>query len=329
MQCRIHIIVLTAVLLLGGAPSPAGAHDDQAPPESWSPWGAGVPELGETRFVSTSFLPSPFVRTVLRNKLGYGKADDIRLTLIKLDDDPVMGLEGDVLHAVLDIEYKHAVREWLAVWGGARLSARLGNEIQSLLAPGVSLFTALELGWLVRIYESDRHIVSTSISLNNSNSTIVDIYGWVDRIIEDGGLEPDNELVMDVPRLYGVLDLRYAAAVSDMVGIQASVAGLYGEALDRQDGNEWSYILGALLHFDLHARSGVPVGFAVGCKRTSIADPVESSQGDSNAFLLNASYTGRRDFTFGLDITYYKVPMARLDEDANVFSALASMWYYF
>jgi hypothetical protein len=323
-------LLIAALLLPHGAPSPAMAQDEEAPAAAWSPWGAGVPRLGDTRFISTTFLPDPFIRTVLRNKLGYGGASDLKLTLLEDDEgEPILGLEGDVLYALLGLRYQHAVQDWLAVWVSARLSARLGNELQSLLAQGVSLFTGFELGWLVRVYETDRHIVSTSVSLGNSSSTIVDIYGFVNRIIEDGGLEPDNQLVRDVPRLDGALDLRYAFAASDMVGIQANGMAVYGETVERRAGNQWSYVLGAVLHLDLHARTQLPLGFALGYKHMTAPDPVDGDRAGIHSFLLNTSYTGRDDFTFGIDLQYERVPLLRFDEDASVFTLLASLWYYF
>jgi len=321
-------LFIAALLLLHGAPSPAGAQDENAP-AAWSPWGAGAPKLADTRFISTPFFPDPFIRTVLRNNLGYGGARDLNLNLLEIDGEPVLGLEGDLLYALLNIEYQFAVQDWVAVWGNAGLSARLGTEIQSLLAQGVSVLTGFELGWLIRVYKTDRHIVSTSVSLNNSSSTIIDIYGFVNRIIEDGGLEPDNKLVRDIPLMKGGLDLRYAFAANDMVGIQVNGAAIYGESADRTAGNTWSYALGALVHLDLYARTEVPLGFALGYKYLTLPNPADPSEAGANLFLLNTSYTGRDDFACGIDFQYEKVPIPRFDEDANVFTVTASMWYYF
>lgn len=330
MSRTVPIVLLTAVLLfLTGAPSSAVADDEEARPAAWSPWGADVPKLGETRFLSTPFLPDPFIRTVLSNKLGYGGANDLKLTLLEMEEQPVLGLEGDVVYALLEIRYQHAVQGWLAVWVDARLSTRLGTELQSLLAQGVSLFTGLEVGWLARVYETDRHVLSTSVSLSNSSSTIVDLYSFVNRIIEDGGLEPDNTLVRDVPRLSGGADLRYAFAASEMIGIQANGKAIYGETAERRASNQWSYVLGAVLHLDLYARTRLPLGFALGYKHVTVPDPVDGDIAGRHSFLLNTSYTGRPDFTFGLDFQYERVPMPGFDEDANVFSLLASLWYYF
>jgi hypothetical protein len=68
-----------------------------------------------------------------------GGANDLKLTPLEIDDDRVSGLEGDVLYALVNIKYQFAVQDWVAVWGSVGLSARLGSEIQSLLAQGVSV----------------------------------------------------------------------------------------------------------------------------------------------------------------------------------------------
>jgi hypothetical protein len=80
---------------------------------------------------------------------------------------------------------------------------------------------------------------------------------------------------------------------------------------------------------DLRSRGYIPVGLALGYRYASTPDPVDGGRAGSDALLLNVSYTGRPDFSCGLDLQYERVPIPRFEEDARVFTLLASMWYYF
>jgi hypothetical protein len=313
------------MLLLAGA-LPAQAADSDDATGEWSPWGAGVPMLGETRFISTTLAPDPFIRTAMRSKIGYGGADNVKVVVLDLGDSLSLGLEGDVLYAYLDLHYKHAVQNWLAVYGGVNLATRLGNDVTSFFTQGVSLLTGFNLGWLIRLWEADRHMLSTAVSLSNSSTTLVDFYGYLEDVIED---RPNPSLVRDVPRLNGTVDLRYAFAATDMLGIVGYAAGTYGETLQRGAKNEWFYSLAATLHLDLARKTDLPIGLLGGYGYRSAQDPEGIALQGAHAAALNISYTGRRDFTFGVDLMYELIPTRGFQESADVFTVLTSIWYYF
>ena len=108
----------------------------------------------------------------------------MKTPILQVDDDVILGLEGDLLYALLDSEYEHALQEWLAVWGRFMVHARLGNELQSVLAQGVSVHDSFEIGWLFRVWENDGPLLSVAISLDNSNTALADIYGFVSDAID-------------------------------------------------------------------------------------------------------------------------------------------------
>lgn len=322
-------LLLAAALLAPASASSSGPEQGEASSKVASPWQAGVPSLGETRFIPSTLLDDPFIRTSLRSKLGYGKANDLRLSLLEIDDEAVLGLEGDLIYALLDVRYQYAVQDWLAVWMEANLAARLGNGLQSLLAQGVTVMDGFEVGWLFRLWQTGRHLLSGSVSATNSSSTIVDLYTFVQRAVEEAGIAPDNRLVKDASMLSAALELRYAYAASDMVGLLAAGRARYGETVSYSSVNEWHYALGGSVHLDIRDRTGLPLGFVLGLRYDSLPDPSDGTRTNSQTALLNVSFTGRQDFSVGLDIRYERVPLARFDEDAHFFSGLISMWYYF
>ena len=113
------------------------------------------PLLGGHRFIPNSFTRDPFSRTYVRNSLGIGQALDVEF-VPQLDiggGDTIPGLSGDLLFAVLDFEYQHAVKDWLAVWGKINMIGRLGTDVGAILAQGATVLTGFELGWLIKLLQ--------------------------------------------------------------------------------------------------------------------------------------------------------------------------------
>jgi hypothetical protein len=320
---------LACVVCLLGIPAGLFASDPgEAGPRDYRE-GFKVPNLNGTRFISSRFLPDPFVRTRINNSLGYGSTSRLEIPLIEIDGNPVLGLKGDLVYATLNLDYQHAVRDWLGVWGRVGLTGRLGNGVQALLSQGVSVMSGFELGWLFRLWQADRHIVSTSISMSNSSSTVVDIYGFVERAIKEGGFSPDNSIVRTAPLLRTNFDLRYALAATGAVGLQVTARGSYGEAVARALGNEWHYRVGAGVHINLDSSFEVPVGFLAGYSYGDILEMMDVAKGQESAATLNLSYTGRADFCFGFEVEYWRIPLFGLQEKSNLLTSAITMSYYF
>jgi hypothetical protein len=284
-----------------------------------------APRVGETRVVPTTFMNDPFILTRAMMGLGYGKADEVMAPLLEIDGDPVLGLEGDLLYAILGFEYMYAVRDWAGVWLQLTLGARLGNEVQSMLAQGISAYSGFELGWLLRLYDSDKHVLSTSISIRNSSSTIVDILGYVDGII--AGENPD--LVKNSPVLGSSMDLRYAWAANDHLVLQALGQITYSETVSRLTGAEWYYGIGGVLSWDLTKQTDVPVGLAFGYKFYTIPDIGDDTGEVAHSGIVGIYYMGRPDFSLGLDIESQQVPLTYSDDPATFFVGVISMQYFF
>ena len=48
-----------------------------------------VPHLGAHRFATTSFLRGPFIRTSLRNQLGFGSSGGVMLGTVAVGDTTI------------------------------------------------------------------------------------------------------------------------------------------------------------------------------------------------------------------------------------------------
>jgi len=307
---------------------PMHAQESEGSPEG-NAAGLQVPILGETRFMSTSFLPGAFITTDMRSSLGLGQARNIHTPILTIDSVEVIGLEGDLLYALLDARYQYAVQDWIAVWGRFLVNARLGNELQSVLAQGVSIHNGFEVGGLFRVWNNERHLLSAAVSLDNASTSWFDIYTFVSDAIDSGRITEDNNLVRSSPTLTSSFDLRYALAASDMIGIQALLQTALGESVNRDDGTAWAYRLGLAVHLDLLARTDVPIGFIGAYKIGTLPDGGDDITGRTQSVLFNVSYTGRQELGLGLDIQYQKIPLRGFDDDVGFTSAVITMQYYF
>ena len=77
----------------------------------------GVPKLGKTVFIPNTAIDNPFINTRIRTTLGFGQTSNLLTPILYLNDNPIVGLEGDLIYALLEIEYQYAVQDWMAIWG--------------------------------------------------------------------------------------------------------------------------------------------------------------------------------------------------------------------
>ncbi len=147
--------------------------------------GAQRPAVGSHSFTETVDVPSPFVRSFIRNRLGAGMAFDFEIPPIEIGGEPISGLQGDLLFAILDFEYQYAIKDWIAIRARVLANGRLGSDTLSLLSEGVTMATGFEFGWLVRLRESEKTAFSLDLNLANRSFTGVNISRFVDDIIAD------------------------------------------------------------------------------------------------------------------------------------------------
>ena len=286
------------------------------------------PVLGDHRFIPNNNTRDPFPRTYVRNSLGIGQAVDIEF-LPSLDiggGDTIPGLSGDLLFAVLDFEYQHRVKDWMAVWGKVNMLGRLGTNVGALLSEGATVLTGFELGWLIRLVENDKVALSATANLWNNSFTGVNFADWVVGIV-------DNEpvpLVRKVPSVRAGGGLRFAWAASDLIGVTAGTELGFGESVARRDEDQVSFQLSGAVDLDLYARTRVPLGFALGFEATNSPREGGELTDKVNKGLFRLAYTGRDDFVIALDATFSRVSFTTdAEQDISSGSIVMNMRYYF
>ena len=316
-------VVAGAALLLPALVLAQGASDGprtQADP---------VPRLGAHRFGTTALLRGPFIRTSLRNQIGVGASSGLDLGTIAVGDTAIRIDSGDLIYTDITLGYQHAVKDWLGFTLRLAGGGRLGTETSSLIAEGVSVATIFDVGWLVRLWQTDDMMISGGLYVDDRSYTIVDLAGFIDRIIEDGGLRPGNTLVRTVPVLTTMTDLRYAYGVNDLIGLVAEGSLGYGESVKPEASSEWYHALGVAVDFDLNPRTSVPVGIALGTRLFNFPMGDPSAEGNVTTLLLRVSHTGTSNLNFGVDLESRWINLIQVEDKLRYTSLTLDFDYYF
>ncbi len=318
-QICMRLAAPCAVFVLLFAGRPAFAQDGPGP----------YPQLDGHRFSPTRIVPLPWVNSNIVSNLGMAQAYDVGTRSFVVDGDTIPGLQGDLLFATLDLEYQQKIVDWFAVRVGYRVDARLGTDLQTLLSRGVSTVTGFEIGWLARLLESDRDMLSLDAYVSNKSFTVVDIVGFVEDVIDgiDASIVRKNNAV----RFAG--GVRYAHTFSNLFGVVATGNIGGAEPIERTDGSQLFFRVGGQLDFDLDAWRSIPLNVALGFRTDSYPEAPEDVDGNLSTGFLRLSYIARDDFTIGLQFSGSRVPIRQRldegDEDLKYGGVEFDLRYYF
>ena len=167
------LALLIITLLLSSAPLLAQTADQ-----------IKIPRLAGHTFVPNPFAPDPFVKTYVRNTVGIGMVPDLVTPVFVIGDSTVVGLQGDLINAILEFEYQQAIQDWVAFRAQVRVVGRLGTGVQSLLAQGITANTGFEIGWLFKLAQGRRTMLSGTLNLWNNSTTVVNLLDWAEGLVD-------------------------------------------------------------------------------------------------------------------------------------------------
>lgn len=284
-----------------------------------------TPHKNGHTFSPVSGVPDAFVRSYLRNELGIAQTFDVDIPLGIIDGDTLFASRGNLLFANLSLEYQQTIRDWIAVRGNLLVIGRLGTGTSALLASGVSANTGFELGWLIRLLETDRGYLSLDASVKSSNFTTINIADFVRDII-DG---EDAELTRKTPSTRAGGGLRYTHAFSPLLGLVSFAETGWGESVDRQADDEWYFRFGATIDLDLAAVDWLPIGLAAGYLQDSFPEGGADLTDVTRTVTFRVGYTGRRDLALGINGAYTTFPTSQIDERVKSLGFTFDLRYYF
>jgi hypothetical protein len=204
----------------------------------------------------------------------------------------------------------------------------LGSGTEALLAQGVTALTGFDLGWLFKLHQTKSTQLSGSLSLSNSQSTIVNFLDFINGII-DGDFSPNNQLVKNVPSLRINSGLRYAWAVNDFFGTYLLGELAYGQSAVERNAGKFFYRFGGVLDFDLSTRTVLPFGIALGAVHTSLPRTGEQTKKSSESIFLHIGYNVKTDFIISLETSMDFLPLSDTDKTLQAGLTTINMRYYF
>lgn len=288
-----------------------------------------LPLLNGHTFIASSILPqTPFITTYVRNSTGVARALSYDIPIYDPEGEVITTINGDLTYMMLELSYQHAINDWLALWLSGAGVGRVGVNAESILSTGISGAGALELGGLARIWNNDKFILSGVLSLRHNKLIGVDIIGFARSIIDTGIIDTGN-LFIRIPSWRWKGGLRFAFAPNDLWGIILSTDFGRGDSLKGEETNDTVFDIAGLVSLDLNARTKIPIGFVFGYKHTSYPETSGDIVENSGVTTFRIAYTGRREFSIGLEFGYARAPLIKKEKTLNYGSMFINLQYYF
>jgi hypothetical protein len=284
-----------------------------------------VPHLKGHTFSPVQGIPDAFVRSYVRSHVGVSKTASVDFPLGIIDGDTLVASAGNLVFADLGIEYQQTIRDWIAFRVKGKVLGRLGTGTTALLSSGVSATAGFELGWLIRLLETESSYLSLSADVRNTNFTTISIRDFVNDWLEGG----EAELVQTTPSMRAGIGLRWTYAISPLVGLVTFGETGFGEPVDQSDSDEWFWRFGGSFDFDLAAAGWLPIGLAIGYAQDSFPEGGTDITDVVRTFAFRVGYTGRRDLALGLNLGYSGFPTEGLSDDLSSFGGTFDIRYYF
>jgi len=283
------------------------------------------PSIGGHIFTPVTYSKTPFTNSYFSILTGYGQTSGLVHQLDSIGDYLPRGLGGEVTFINMSFSYNQQVREWLAAYISFNLSTRVGTELQSLLAQGITTLTSFEIGWNIKLLEREKYILSTVINLQNSQGSIINISKYFKELINN---HPDPSIHETIPVLTFGTGFRFAYGSSDLIGFKASTDLAYGETYTRGEYG-FSFAADGGIDIDFYPRYSLPFGTMLYYGISSMPDFVYVDGGRAHMIKAKLAYTRSTEFSLGVEYTYMKVPLLHLDENASVNSLSLTMRFYF
>jgi hypothetical protein len=315
---RLFPTCLLVIAAVAASSSPVVAQDSGD--REWK-----APHKNGHTFSPTSGVPDAFVRSYIRNNLGISQTADVDIPLGIVDGDTLFASRGGLMFANLGLEYQQTIKDWIAFRVAFNVNGRLGTGTSALLSTGLSAATGFEIGWLMRLLETDKSYLSLGFDVKSTSFTTINISDFVEDIIND----QDAELVRKTPSVRSGAGLRFTHAFSPLVGLISFFETGYGESVDRDSEDEWFTRFGATVDFDLAAVNWLPIGLAVGYMQDSFPEGGADITDVVRGFLFRIGYTGREDLALGLNFNYSTFPTDQLGTSVKTTGLDFDIRYYF
>ena len=309
------VVVVLALAFAAGAAAQEPASSDER-------------ELNGHRFIPSARLPDPFVTTHARFRTAGGIADGFQAKYQVPIVDTVKISTGDIGFFGLDFEYQQNLWERFSVRLSLEGNARVGVDNQSVLASGLSSAYGTEIEGKYRILRRSQMVLTGHLLFSDK-----DLYGlsplqFAKGIAEDGFDENDKLVVEgDLNRL--LLGPSAAWAPENWLGVTGHVLVGPADPFDDTTSGETAVRTGITGDVDFKPLGWWPIGLMLGYDWDSFPEADNDVVEGVHSFTFAGVFTGRDDFSIGLEITHSTIKQKDLTDEfgSNIFS-LNSRYYF-
>ena len=284
-----------------------------------------IPELNGHKFLSTSQMKSAFISTNLQTDIGYGSTSLIKIPGFDYNGVNLFSFQGKIFYVDFKLQYQQQFTDWLGLFMSIKLSSRIGSDLSTIIADGVNTVSGGDIGWIIKIKETDKFTLSTTFKANNITGNFIDVTKYLEDLI-DG--EPYPSVSKKIPATSVGLGVRGAYAFSNIYGLQFNFDAMHGESLQRGTTDTY-YSFGILGDVDLNEKYNTPIALALGYSISSTPEISMNNRGFSNIYLGKIAYSGSDDYELGLQFSTYKVNLKSVESNTRISKAMLGIKFYF
>ena len=281
------------------------------------------------RFISNPYVQSPFINTYLETLIGAGQTNVLDFPPIMIDTIEIILPKGDLAFSYAEFEYQQAVKDWIAFSMRFNFVGRIGTDAQALISQGVNVAAGFSFGWLIKLYRDNNSMLSGTMKISSNYVTFIDLYDFVEGIIDSGKITKENTLIKTTPVTLGSFGVSYVYAFNRIFGITAAGTASYGESAERYSEDEWNFNYGVSVDADLNPQYSVPIALALSYFGVTRGKNTTSTLGDSQNIAFQINYTGKRDLDLGLIYNYQWFKNGNLSDEINFSNIYLDLKYYF
>ncbi len=268
------------------------------------------PMLHDHPFQMADRAKGPFIQSYLTGSIGLGQTGTMTITGLEVGDVVILDFTGELMFGSANLEYQQRVNDWLAIFFTYDLMGRVGLDVSTILVDGVNTLSGASIGWLFRLYHSDKFQLAGTMYLENLSGSFVDVVGYINDVIDS---VPDPRVTRNIPVMNGGVGVKGAWAISKTVGMLFETDFLYGESFVRGVN---SFFTGISLtgDVDFNPHYHVPVGVDFGYSYSSKPQNTLLEFDHTNIYYFRVAYTGSNDFDVGLQFSFYRYELNNIEQ---------------
>ncbi len=272
------------------------------------------PNLNGHAFQTPANFSSSFVRTGLTTQLGFGFSSTVDVPALTIGDKTIQGFSGELMFMNIFLNYEQRFTDWLSLYAGFSITARVGSDIATILADGVNTINGGDVGWKVRFLQTKCLNLSGAAYVKNLSGSFINVKEYIDELLNG---DPYPALSKNIPAMQAGAKLMGAYAINPTFGVQFNADLSYGESFART--KTTTYFTGGInIDADLKPATNVPVGVSAAYTHTTAPEVVMSNEGSVDIMGFKLAYTGSNDYEIAAVFSSYSLKINSVKQDSDI-----------